>query len=554
MRMHQVGAVLSGVGCFTALVLGWATWTSSNEAIAQNKGEPAQKPDGKKASATENTEKAPLPAKESELSVAADYARKVMSGAEVVVQKYFKKVTHSQLVDTAIRGMYKKLDEPLPSTVKDKLDKVKKMEKADLVALLTEARQHVGKRDDLAGGKDVTLSLMLMMRELDPQSDYVAVTELQSDMQGNRVGIGVQIRKSSTRDQLEVGTVINGGPAYKAKIYAGDLITTIIREVDGGGNPLPKPETISTKGMTPEEAVKKILGRPGTKIKLLVERKGVALPLEFHLLRGKVEVESVVGHTRTADDSWNYVIDAENQVCYVRLTSFSSSTQGDLLQVMKKLSNAGMKGFILDLRFNLGGLLASPVKISDMFIDNGLIVTIRPRRGAETSYIGSKRGGSYLNFPMVCLVNGQSAGASEIVAACLRDHGRAVIMGSRSSGTAGVQTILPFSEPGGYLKLTTATFWRPSGKNLNKADTQGREEDVWGVTPDKSYILNLPTKEIYELRDRQRDVEIIRRSDRPAANAAAKTAFRDRQLQMALDYLRGRIRTAATGEPTKKGN
>jgi len=195
-------------------------------------------------------------------------------------------------------------------------------------------------------------------------------------------------------------------------------------------------------------------------------------------------------------------------------------------------------------------LLDSAVRISDMFIDDGVIVTIKPRTGPETSYIG-KSDGSYLTFPMVCLVNGYSASGSEIVAACLQDHGRAIIMGSRSYGKGSVQTILPF-ETGGQLKLTTATFWRPNGQNLNKASTQGRPEDVWGVSPDRGFNLELPIKELNDLMDHQRDREIIQRPDRRAENGKNGHTFVDRQLDMALQYLRGQIRTASQNGGNKK--
>ena len=135
-----------------------------------------------------------------------------------------------------------------------------------------------------------------------------------------------------------------------------------------------------------------------------------------------------------------------------------------------------------------------------------MIVTIKPRKGAETSYVGQS-GGRYTTFPMVCLVNGYSASGSEIVSACLQDHHRAVIMGTRSYGKGSVQTIERFETTGGQLKLTTATFWRPNGKNLNKASTSGKDEDTWGVTPDKGYDLKLSIKELNDLQDAQRDQE-----------------------------------------------
>src|SRR5262249_20661976 len=150
---------------------------------------------------------------------------------------------------------------------------------------------------------------------------------------------------------------------------------------------------------------------------------------------------------------------------------------------------------------------------------------------------------------MVCLVNGYSASASEIVSACLQDHGRAIIVGSRTYGKGSVQTILPF-ETGGQLKLTTATYWRPNGKNINKASTAGRAEDDGGVNPDKGFKMDLSIKELNELQDHQREAEIIQRPDRRNGSAAAKNGkaeFHDRQLDMALRYLREQIR-AVRGE------
>ena len=166
---------------------------------------------------------------------------------------------------------------------------------------------------------------------------------------------------------------------------------------------------------------------------------------------------------------------------------------------------------------------------------------MRHRDGKETSYMG-KSNGSYTTFPMVCLINSGSASASEIVSACLQDHGRAIIMGSRSFGKGSVQTIHDFEDKTSFLKLTTATFWRPNGKNLNKTSTKGKEEDEWGVTPNKGFAIDLSKKEVNDLEDHLRDAEIIRAG--PAKDGKT-TDFRDRQLDMAMQYLRDQIRTAA---------
>lgn len=479
------------------------------------------------------------------------YARMIVRATQMVRQGYVKETNQGQLVDHAIKGLYKRLNEPIPSAIKDKLSNVKNVREVELLQLLADARKHLGKREDLANGKDITHSLQAMLNKLDRHTDYIdpeTLERIRVEIQGHFYGIGVQIRKNNTKDMLQVVTPIKDSPAYKKKIQEGDIITHIIREENEKGEPLPEVEKLSTKGMSTEEAVKKILGKEGTKVKLIIEREGVEKPIELELIRGKVEVETVLGHHRTKDDSWDYVIDPENRICYVRLTQFSRNTYRDLAAVMKKLSDKGIKGFILDLRFNPGGLLDSAVKISDLFIDDGMIVTVRPRNGPEMSYVG-RSDGSYLTFPMVCLVNGYSASGSEIVAACLQDHNRAIIMGSRSYGKGSVQTIHPF-DTGGQLKLTTASFWRPNGRNLNKASTAGKEEDEWGVTPDKGFNLSLGAKELQDLQEHLRWHEIIHRPDRPSVEP--NRDFKDRQLEMALEYLRGQIKATARADSLKK--
>jgi carboxyl-terminal processing protease len=477
---------------------------------------------------------------------AESFAKYVMSAARMVKTGYVKDVGQPTMIESAIKGMYKHLNEKMPSALSDKLADIKNLREADLFKLLVEARTQLGKREDLAKGKDVTAALNSLLEKLDRHTGYIdpeTVRSFTTSNEGKFSGIGVQIRKNNIRDQLQVVTPIYGSPAYKAKIYADDIITNIVREVDGEGKPLEKPDVIPTKGMTTEQAVEKILGKPGTKVKIVVEREGEKVPLEFNLIRGTVEVESVLGHKRNADDSWNYVIDPENKICYVRLTQFSGNTAHDLEKLMKTLNKQGIKGFVLDLRFNPGGLLDAAVRISDLFIDDGMIVTIRPRNGPETSYVG-KSDGSYTTFPMVCLVNGGSASASEIVSACLQDHGRAIVVGTRSYGKGSVQTIHPF-DTGGRLKLTTATFWRPSNKNLNKASTSGKDEDEWGVTPNAGYTVKISPKELGDLQDFERESEIIHRPGY-VPPPDSKIDFQDRQLEAALKYLREQIKS-----PTK---
>ncbi len=479
-------------------------------------------------------------------SAARAFGITIMNAIGQVCEAYIKDLEPADLVVWAIRGLFQSIDEKVPQELKQRLAAARELQPRDLQALLKDARLALGKREDLAQHKDIDHSLQQMLRHLDPHTTYVdpaTLAQFRRDIEKNYTGVGIQIRKDSDRDMLLVVTPIKGSPAYKAGIRAGDVITHIGRDTDSEGNPLTAPEILSTRGMALSEAVKKVLGKPDTRVRLTIEREGLAEPFDLDITRSYIELETVMGAQRRPDDGWNFWIDPETLIAYIRLNSFAGNTERDLRRAVAQLQRQGLKGLILDLRFNPGGLLRSAVAVSDLFIADGEIVQIRPRVGQVELHTG-KREGSAVGFEMVCLINEHSASASEIVSACLQDYRRAVIMGERSFGKGSVQNIQGFD--GGQLKLTIATFWRPSGANLNKASTPGKEEDVWGVVPDEGFRLKLPRKERDELYEHLHDTEVIQRAD--ATPKPAKTEFKDRQLQMAVDYLRNQIRTAATGK------
>ena len=503
-------------------------------------------------------------------SASLAFAAKVIQATENILHDYVKEQKQEDLVVWAIKGLYQRLDEKVPADIKDRLEHAKDMGEKELTALLADARQRLGNREDLDNHKDLDIALQRMLSHLDPYTTYIdpeMKKQFEQEMQGNLTGIGVQIRKDTGRDMLMVVTPIRGSPAYRARpsnvevsetevgLKAGDVITKIVREVDSDGKTLDTPEVISTQGMVLSDAVKKIKGKAGTRVKLEVDRDGYDKPLKFEITRARVELESVVGFKRNEDDTWNFAIDPQEGIYYIRLNQFAHQTFQDLEKVVRELNKKGIKALILDLRFNPGGLLGSAVNVSDLFIDDGLIVTVRPRVGHEEAYIG-KHDNSYLNFPMVCLVNGHSASGSEIVAACLQDHKRALIVGERSYGKGSVQNVQPFEE--GDLKVTIASFWRPNGRNLARLTPAGKpatEDEEWGVRPDKGYLVKLSEKERDDLQDFQHNQEIIPRRDRPVKDPdkEEKSEFRDRQLEKGLDYLRGLIKTASRTSAKKAG-
>jgi carboxyl-terminal processing protease len=403
----------------------------------------------------------------------------------------------------------------------------------------------------------VELAMNLAMRKfVDDYTTYIEkenVKRVDTEIDGRFTGIGVQIRRDVARDGLLVVTPIRNSPAYRAGILAGDLITDIIREADEKGNALSTPEVTSTKGLETTDAVKLIMGLPTTKLKLTIEREGESQPIMKELARDKVVVESVYGWKRNEkDDSWDYYVDPKSKIAYMYLTQFARNSADDMEKVVKQLSKDGVKGLVLDLRFNPGGLLPVAVAMCDMYVDDGVLVSIRPGNSpANQRMIKGHSDGSYLDFPMVCLINDGSASGSEILAACLQDHKRAMIMGERSFGKGSVQNVETFPETGGKIKLTTATFWPPSGRNLNKASTSGKEDEDWGVRPDKGFVMKLERAEKDELFDRIYNWGVIPRRDLPPKET--KKDFKDRQLEMALDYLRGQIKVSRNETPGKDG-
>ncbi len=291
-----------------------------------------------------------------------------------------------------------------------------------------------------------------MLSGLDPHSSYLdkeGYQDLRVSTTGEFGGLGIVV--GMEEGFVKVISPIDDTPAAKAGIKAGDII---IRLDD-------KP----VKGMNLDDAVKIMRGAPGTKIELTVLREKAEKPLKFTLTREKIHVKSV--KARTLDDGYGYV----------RISQFQDRTGDELRKAISKLKEEnknGLKGLVLDLRNNPGGLLEQAVEVSDAFITKGKIVSIKGRGGNNTSTRNATPN-DYLNgAPMVVLVNGGSASASEIVAGALQDHKRAVLMGTRTFGKGSVQTVVPISNDTA-IKLTTARYYTPSDRSIQ---AEGIEPDI----------------------------------------------------------------------------
>jgi carboxyl-terminal processing protease len=332
---------------------------------------------------------------------------------------------------------------------------------------------------------------------LDPYTVMVwprQVQDFEKLMTNEFTGIGIEISKP--KGLLTVASLLPDTPAYRSGLDAGD----VIESVDG----------IATKDMSLICAVKKITGPKGSKVTLSVRHRGAESPEQLTLTRDRIIVPTIRGWQRTADGKWRYMIDEAAGIGYVRVTSFSGETAGDLEDTLDTLEANGLKALILDLRFNTGGLLDSAVDICDKFIDDGLIVRTQPKANMIPSYEYAHRRGTHPNYPIVVLINSGSASASEIVAGALGDekHERAVLVGTRTHGKGSVQGITHYPGGGAQLKYTMAYYHLPSGQRVKSRDDvekEGRKD--WGVGADVE--VNLTSKELREMLDVQRDNDVL---------------------------------------------
>jgi carboxyl-terminal processing protease len=382
------------------------------------------------------------------------------------------------------------------------------------------------------------------LERLDPHSQYINPQEykqFQKNSRGKFGGVGIQVGYDrQSRGQLTVISPMVGTPAYDAGILAGDAIV----KIDGK----------STENMRLSEAVDLIQGDPGQPITLTVVHEGEKEAKDIRIVRAEIKVQSVLGDLRRdgKPGEWDFFLDKKtwgaDRIAYLRLTNFSETATKEMHDAVVQVQRDGAKGLIIDLRNNPGGLLKAAVEIADLFLEEGDIVTTKGRNQKEEVYKAHKEGTLLLpakQYPIVILVNRYSASASEILAAALQDHGRAVIVGERSFGKGSVQNVILMEHDTSALKLTTASYWRPSGKNINrfpdKKDFEAAkiDPDEWGVSPDPGFEIKLSDEEFRTYWQARNDRDVVR--TKKGADDAKKEPFKDRVLEKAVDHLKKEI-------------
>ena len=348
-----------------------------------------------------------------------------------------------------------------------------------------------------------------LVAQLDPYSSYLGpaeATESRQSLDGEFGGIGIEVSIDRETKVLTVLSPIVGTPAYEAGVQAGDKILQINGE--------------STEGFTLEDTIRRLRGRPGTSVQLSVLHEGDKEPVDITVQRAIIHVDSVVGFRRQADGSWDYWLPGKPRIGYLRITTFGKKTGDEFRKLLADLTTSGMQALVIDLRNNSGGLLNIAVDIADLFVSSGRIVSTVGRDHAELERFDASGHGPYTQLPLVVLVNQYSASASEIVAACLQDHGRAMIVGQRTFGKGTVQSAIAHRTEGGksVLRLTIATYWRPSGRNIHRG-RRAKPSDAWGVLPNPGFDVPLTDQQLAEVLRRQRQRDVVRRA--PATGQAS---------------------------------
>jgi carboxyl-terminal processing protease len=353
-----------------------------------------------------------------------------------------------------------------------------------------------------------------MLAGLDPHSSYMdskSFKDMQVQTRGEFGGLGIEV--TMEEGLIKVVAPIDETPAAKAGILANDIITKLDED--------------QVQGLTLNQAVEKMRGPVNTKIKLTIIRKGQDKPIEVTILRDIIRVRAVRSEVKGDD------------VGYIRMTQFNEQTTEGLKKaiadVSAKVSDDKLKGYILDLRNNPGGLLDQAISVSDAFLQKGEIVSTRGRNAEETQRFNARPGDLTKGKPVIVLINGGSASASEIVAGALQDHKRASVIGTRSFGKGSVQTIIPLGSGNGALRLTTARYYTPSGRSIQAK----------GITPDIEVLQDVP-EELKAKTDTKGEASL--RGHLKAAEGSEQTgsqsyippdAKNDKALNMAMDLLRG---------------
>lgn len=380
---------------------------------------------------------------------------------------------------------------------------------------------------DIDNEKLVNAAINGMLEELDdPYTTYLTADQLDQfteSVQGTFVGIGAEVDIHNER--LRIVSPLEDSPAWQAGVQPGDIVL----EIEGE----------DTLGIDIIEAVKKLKGEKGTAVNIKVRHRS-GDEAGIRITRDEIKVRSVRGIRRLSDNHFDFMLDDQNKIGYIRITQFGQRTSEELVEALTELKAQGMQALIVDVRFNPGGLLDQAVEISDLFLPKGSTVVSFKGRKVEEKFFKASSDALIGDLPLVLLANGNSASASEILAGAIKDNDRGLVVGTRTFGKGSVQQLRPLGRDQGALKLTTAYYYIPSGEKIHRIEGAER----WGVDPSPDAYVPMHPEAIMELLERRRDEP----STKPYEGVEVTPEFLnetigDPQLAAALEAALGKVRT-----------
>jgi carboxyl-terminal processing protease len=372
----------------------------------------------------------------------------------------------------------------------------------------------------------------------DPYTVYVPASEARDfnkELTGEYVGIGASVGLQD--GWFTIMSPLEDSPAFRVGLMSDDRVI----EIDG----------VSTQGKSVDDCIEQLLGEAGTTVRLTIERSGVRS--EVSIVRERIKTRSVKGFHRSPSDpnAWEFTIDPARGIAYIRLTQFTPGLTEEFVGALiaSGVEDGKVKGLVLDVRFNPGGLLNEAEQIADLFLKDGVIVSTKGRAHPE-EITRAEEPGTLPDFPVVVLINGQSASASEVLAGALTENNRAIALGSRSFGKGSVQSVLNMqSGKGSELKLTEQGYYLPSGRSITRRD----DSPTWGVDPSPGFYVPMQDEEIVAMFEVRRREEVLRAGPAPAPRSDQRwddpswilAELKDPQLSAAVGALQKRIDTGA---------
>jgi C-terminal peptidase prc len=475
---------------------------------------------------------------------AEQFALQLRTTIDLMVKHYARPVQRPDLVAAALKGMYEAAGSVVPNSL---ASEARKADDADnkVIELITAHRMRMGNVAPLQGTRALEVSLWAALKALDPYCFLTNGDSYSTNTSSEREGVGLELDDRVRAGPLRVKTVLPGGPAQRAGIRPGDLITHL------EGQSLAGTSTVES-----EATWKRLVAARNGSFHLAIQRPGMKRPRKLTLEPRTFRMDNVLGVYRNRDNSWDYYLDRKEKIAHVRLGFLRNGTAAELQRVLEDLHKGGVRGLILDLRWCPGGMLDEAVEIACLLVGNRAIATIDYRDGRRQTCTRSQSGlpnpsgnVSFVDIPLVVLVNSETLGGGELIAAAVQDHKRGVIAGQRTVGKGSVQNVLMTESRSVYnplpnmtVRLSIGIFTRSSGKNLQRFATS-KPSDDWGVRPDAKMEFKVSpelSRKLAELWQRQ--------NLRPGWSSEAlpmDDPANDSPRQLAMGVLRKMVRKAA---------